>query len=80
MKQFLLMISLGWMFNSAVAAYAAENTVQLAVFDHNRLSPSAQCIRCHERDQPDDNLHRKSQANCSACHNTRQWKPIIIKP
>ncbi|MFZ4802483.1 MAG: hypothetical protein ACOYLR_11050 [Chlorobium sp.] len=78
MKQFLLIISLGCMFSSVV--YAAEQTVLLAAFDHSRLKASAQCIRCHKRDQPDDNLHRQSQANCSVCHTTRQWIPTITKP
>ena len=61
-------------------ANAATTTEQHASFDHSRLSPSAQCIRCHKREQPDDNLHRESKANCSSCHDTKQWKPTVTKP
>ncbi|MEI8186348.1 MAG: cytochrome c3 family protein [Chlorobiaceae bacterium] len=62
------------------AANAATSQEQHASFNHSSLSTSAQCIRCHKRDIPDDNLHRKSQANCSTCHTTRQWKPTITEP
>lgn len=62
------------------AANAATSTEQSAGFDHSRLSASAQCIRCHKRDQPENDLHRQSQANCSTCHTTGQWKPTITKP
>ncbi len=78
MKHLLFLIAMGWLVNTQV--YAAESTVQLAAIDHSRLSASAQCIRCHKRDQPDDNLHRRTQANCSTCHTTRQWTPTITEP
>ncbi|MEI7789202.1 MAG: cytochrome c3 family protein [Chlorobiaceae bacterium] len=62
------------------AAISAKTTEQHASFDHSRLSASAQCIRCHRRDQPDDKLHGQSKANCSTCHTTRQWTPTITEP
>ena len=74
----LLFITITVLFSTAVNA--ATPTEQHASFDHNRLSASAQCIRCHKNDQPDDNVHRQSQANCSTCHTTRKWKPTITEP
>ncbi|MEI7694912.1 MAG: hypothetical protein WCI64_04595 [Chlorobium sp.] len=74
----LLFITIAMLFSSA--ANAAKTTEQHASFDHRRLNASSQCIRCHKRDQPDDNLHRQTQANCSVCHTTSQWKPAITKP
>ena len=76
MKQLSLVISLGMLLNTS--AYAAEKGVQLAAFDHSSLNASAKCIRCHNRDQPDDDRHRKTQENCSTCHNTESWKPASV--
>ena len=73
----LMFITIAVLFSPA--ANAATTTEQHASFDHSRLNPSAQCIRCHQRDQPDDNVHRQSLANCSTCHTTKQWKPTITK-
>jgi hypothetical protein len=77
MKRLLLMVTAGLVFGSA--AYAGTGAVQIASFNHSGLSPSAQCIRCHKRDQPDDDRHRQTQANCSTCHNTDSWKPATIE-
>lgn len=74
----LLFITLAVLFTHA--ASAATPGEQHASFDHSKLAPSAQCIRCHRRDQPDDNLHRKSQANCSSCHSVTKWKPVLSRP
>ena len=76
MKQMLLVASVGMLLNSA--AFAAEKNAQLAAFDHGRLTAASKCIRCHSRDQPDDDRHRQTQANCSACHNTGSWKPATL--
>ena len=76
MKQILLAAIMGMLLNSA--AYATEKPVQLAAFDHSRLTASSNCIRCHRRDQPDDDRHRQTQANCSTCHNTGSWKPATL--
>ncbi|MEI6638327.1 MAG: hypothetical protein FDX02_02970 [Chlorobium sp.] len=74
----LFFITIALLFGPA--ANAATTTEQHASFDHRRVSASSQCIRCHKREQPDDNLHRQTQANCSTCHTTSQWKPAITKP
>jgi len=76
MKQLLLVTSLGMLLSTST--YAADKAVQLAAFDHSRLNASAKCIRCHNRDQPDDDRHHQTQANCSTCHNTRSWKPASV--
>jgi hypothetical protein len=76
MKQLLLLICLGMLLSTS--AYAAEKSVQLAAFDHGRLNASSKCIKCHNRDQPDDDRHRQTQANCSTCHNTQSWKPASV--
>jgi hypothetical protein len=68
-------ICLGTLFNAA--ANAAPNTVLLAVFDHSRLTAATQCIRCHQSNQPDDDRHRQTRENCSTCHFTDRWKPVI---
>ncbi|NMW19801.1 MAG: hypothetical protein HKK66_12445 [Chlorobiaceae bacterium] len=74
----LLLITLALLFSPA--SITAKTTEQHASFDHSRLSTSAQCIRCHERDQPDDKLHSQSKGNCSICHTTKEWKPTITEP
>jgi cytochrome c553 len=74
----LLFITIAVLFSPA--ARAAITTEQLASFDHSKLSASAQCIRCHKRDQPVDKLHIQSKANCSTCHSTKEWKPTITEP
>ncbi|NMW20825.1 MAG: hypothetical protein HKK67_04195 [Chlorobiaceae bacterium] len=74
----LLFIILAVLFTPA--ANAATTAEQHASFDHRKLSASAQCIRCHIRDQPDNNLHIQSKTNCSTCHTTKQWKPTITEP
>ena len=74
----LLFITIAVLFSPVITA--ATTIEQHASFDHSRLSASVQCIRCHQRDQPDDNRHRQSQANCSTCHDTKQWKPTITEP
>ncbi|MEI7708712.1 MAG: hypothetical protein WCI90_10630 [Chlorobium sp.] len=74
----LLFITIAVLFNPA--AIAAKTTEQHASFDHTRLNATTQCIRCHKRDQPDDNLHIQSKANCYTCHTTRHWKPTTTEP
>ena len=74
----LLLIAVTVLYSPA--ANAATSPEEHASFDHSRLNASVQCIRCHKRDQPEDDLHRQSQANCSTCHTTGQWKPTITKP
>ncbi len=74
----LLFITIAVLFSPA--AKAATKTEQHVSFDHSRLNATSQCIRCHKRDQPDDNLHIQSKANCSTCHTTKQWKPAITEP
>jgi hypothetical protein len=76
MKPLLLAVSIGAIFNTS--AYAVEKAVQLAAFDHGRLTTTSKCIRCHSRDQPDDDQHRRTQENCSTCHNTQSWKPTAF--
>jgi hypothetical protein len=73
MKPLLLLVSMEALFNTS--AYAVDKAVQMAVFDHSRLTASSKCIRCHSRDQPYDDRHRQTQANCLTCHNTDSWKP-----
>lgn len=60
------------------AAYAIGRPVQLAAFDHGSLTASATCRKCHSRDQPDDDRHRQTTANCSACHQTQRWTPARV--
>ncbi|NTU57722.1 MAG: hypothetical protein HGB00_02210 [Chlorobiaceae bacterium] len=76
MKLLLLLATTLILINTR--ADAASKNVQLASFDHGRLNASSSCIRCHNRDQPDDDRHRQAQANCSKCHTTESWKPATI--
>ncbi|MEI7694561.1 MAG: cytochrome c3 family protein [Chlorobium sp.] len=36
------------------------------------------CISCHKDDQPNDSLHRQSQATCGTCHSSSRWKPATF--
>ncbi|NTW69024.1 MAG: hypothetical protein HGB23_04155 [Chlorobiaceae bacterium] len=74
----MMFIAIAVLFTSAKTS--ATTSEQYAGFDHSRLNASAQCLRCHSRDQPDDTLHRQTKAGCSSCHSTSQWKPAINKP
>jgi len=75
MKTFLFVLLTGLLFNAL--AHAVSRPVRLAAFDHKKLSPATQCVKCHTSDMPDDNLHRLIQADCSACHRTGGWKPAL---
>lgn len=52
----------------------------LRTFRHESIVPgiSAACITCHDGQRPKDNSHASFGTNCSACHNTRNWKPATF--
>lgn len=53
-----------------------------AEFDHELIGKTVDnCVRCHEKDRPTDELHAnfKTGESCSACHSTKAWKPSTFE-
>lgn len=50
-------------------------------FRHDILATELQseCIKCHMRQKPGDEIHRDLILNCSECHNNEYWKPSHFK-
>ncbi len=47
-------------------------------FSHSLLQPATRdrCETCHTA--PENDLHRKRNANCGACHSSQRWKPATF--
>ncbi|MEJ2620385.1 MAG: cytochrome c3 family protein [Candidatus Thiodiazotropha sp.] len=65
-----------------VACHSDHNGVMafrpISSFSHELVEVNVreQCNGCHSN--PDDNLHRKIEGNCSQCHNIDAWQPATF--
>ena len=66
-----------------VACHSDHKGVQafrpIGQFSHQLLEPAVekQCDSCHI--DPDDDLHRKIEGNCSSCHTQERWTPATFE-
>ena len=51
------------------------------IFTHTVLPQQMQreCTGCHSEKKPDNNVHNSVLADCSNCHNTKNWKRAEFK-
>ncbi|NTV45887.1 MAG: hypothetical protein HGB11_05070, partial [Chlorobiales bacterium] len=51
-------------------------------FQHDFLAADMknECASCHEKNRPNDDLHRNTKDNCNACHTNKAWKPATFDP
>ena len=58
----------------------ADDRKAIRAFRHEAISASLRnnCNACHERQKPNDALHRSDTGRCAQCHDTQRWSSVLF--